>query len=71
MNLVLDEALEDVSPTQKNNIGMVVCSLHTLFTKTVLISFQLELKGYKKITFIFFFFLLHFCKLINLKFISS
>ena len=25
MNLVLDEALEDVSPTQKNNIGMVVC----------------------------------------------
>ncbi|XP_066933517.1 probable small nuclear ribonucleoprotein G [Clytia hemisphaerica] len=24
MNLVLDEALEDVSPTQKNNIGMVV-----------------------------------------------
>ena len=25
MNIVLDEALEDVSPTQKNNIGMVVC----------------------------------------------
>ena len=34
MNLVLDEALEDVSPTQKNNIGMVVC--HFFFFLTYL-----------------------------------
>ena len=27
MNLVLDEAVEEVSPTEKKQIGMVVCSL--------------------------------------------
>lgn len=30
MNLVIDEALEDISPTQKNNIGMVVSIYDTL-----------------------------------------